>query len=46
MTDTDALERDIQPDDSVLPLMSLREVVCFPRSIVPRFCGPRCLIKD
>ncbi|SNR61098.1 ATP-dependent Lon protease [Humidesulfovibrio mexicanus] len=45
MTDNDALERDIQPDDSVLPLMSLREVVMFPRSIVPLFVGRDASIK-
>jgi ATP-dependent Lon protease len=45
MTDFDALERDTQPDDSVLPLMSLREVVMFPRSIVPLFVGRDASIK-
>jgi len=45
MTDFDALDRDIQPDDSVLPLMSLREVVMFPRSIVPLFVGRDASIK-
>jgi ATP-dependent Lon protease, bacterial type len=45
MTDFDALERDSQPDDSVLPLMSLREVVMFPRSIVPLFVGREASIK-
>ena len=45
MTDYDALERDIQPDESVLPLMSLREVVMFPRSIVPLFVGRDASIK-
>ena len=45
MTDFDALERDNQPDDSVLPLMSLREVVMFPRSIVPLFVGRDASIK-
>ncbi|GAB6125494.1 endopeptidase La [Humidesulfovibrio idahonensis] len=45
MTDYDALERDSQPDDSVLPLMSLREVVMFPRSIVPLFVGREASIK-
>jgi ATP-dependent Lon protease len=45
MTDYDALDRDTQPDDSVLPLMSLREVVMFPRSIVPLFVGREASIK-
>jgi ATP-dependent Lon protease len=45
MTDFDALERNSQPDDSVLPLMSLREVVMFPRSIVPLFVGREASIK-
>ncbi|MGE4264219.1 MAG: endopeptidase La [Desulfovibrio sp.] len=45
MTDFDALERDTKPDDSVLPLMSLREVVMFPRSIVPLFVGRDASIK-
>jgi ATP-dependent Lon protease len=45
MTDFDALERDSKPDDSVLPLMSLREVVMFPRSIVPLFVGRDASIK-
>ena len=45
MTDFDALERKTLPDDSVLPLMSLREVVMFPRSIVPLFVGREASIK-
>ncbi len=45
MTDYDALEPNTQPDDSVLPLMSLREVVMFPRSIMPLFVGREASIK-
>ncbi len=39
------LERELSPDESVLPLMSLREVVMFPKSIVPLFVGRDASIK-
>ncbi|MBU1230780.1 MAG: endopeptidase La [Proteobacteria bacterium] len=39
------LERELLPDDTVLPLMSLREVVMFPKSIVPLFVGRDASIK-
>jgi len=45
MTDYDDLDHTPLPDDSVLPLMSLREVVMFPRSIVPLFVGRDASIK-
>ncbi len=45
MSELNDLERDLIPDDSVLPLMSLREVVMFPRSIVPLFVGREASIK-
>ncbi|OIO01318.1 MAG: endopeptidase La [Desulfovibrionaceae bacterium CG1_02_65_16] len=45
MTEENALEPQTQPDDSVLPLMSLREVVMFPRSIMPLFVGREASIK-
>jgi ATP-dependent Lon protease len=45
MTDPDDLETAPLMDDSLLPLMSLREVVMFPRSIVPLFVGREASIK-
>lgn len=45
MSESNDLEHDLIPDDSVLPLMSLREVVMFPRSIVPLFVGREASIK-
>jgi len=45
MSEPNDLEHDLIPDDSVLPLMSLREVVMFPRSIVPLFVGREASIK-
>ena len=45
MSELNDLERELIPDDTVLPLMSLREVVMFPRSIVPLFVGREASIK-
>jgi ATP-dependent Lon protease len=45
MPEFDESAPPIMPEDSVLPLMSLREVVMFPRSIVPLFVGRDASIK-
>ncbi|PKN09576.1 MAG: endopeptidase La [Deltaproteobacteria bacterium HGW-Deltaproteobacteria-8] len=45
MTPYDDLERELLPDEPLLPLMSLREVVMFPKSIVPLFVGREASIK-
>ena len=45
MTQYTDLERELLPEDTVLPLMSLREVVMFPKSIVPLFVGREASIK-
>jgi len=45
MSQYDDLERELLPDEPLLPLMSLREVVMFPKSIVPLFVGREASIK-
>jgi len=45
MSQYDELERELLPEESHLPLMSLREVVMFPKSIVPLFVGRDASIK-
>ncbi len=45
MPEFDETASSVLPDDTVLPLMSLREVVMFPRSIVPLFVGRDASIK-
>ena len=45
MTQYNDLERELLPDEPLLPLMSLREVVMFPKSIVPLFVGREASIK-
>jgi ATP-dependent Lon protease len=45
MSQYDDLERELLPDEPLLPLMSLREVVMFPKSIVPLFVGRDASIK-
>ncbi len=45
MTDFSFDNDDFQEDSAHLPLMSLREVVMFPRSIVPLFVGREASIK-
>jgi ATP-dependent Lon protease len=45
MPEFDETAAHVMTDDSVLPLMSLREVVMFPRSIVPLFVGREASIK-
>lgn len=45
MTNFVKVDNDSHPEDIRLPLMSLREVVMFPRSIVPLFVGREASVK-
>lgn len=45
MADYELVSNAAQPDNERLPLMSLREVVMFPRSIVPLFVGREASIR-
>jgi ATP-dependent Lon protease len=45
MAESDVMEEVTEYKDAVLPLMSLREVVMFPRSIIPLFVGREASIR-